>query len=81
MLRAPLRSASKLSTRSIASFSFRPVPAVKPTLSAQQDVTGAKSMVTTPPRRIGSSSILGDGGNEEAPHSGINVDRPIRMDT
>ncbi|KIR94341.1 hypothetical protein I304_01982 [Cryptococcus deuterogattii CBS 10090] len=31
--------------------------------------------------KLEASLPLGDGGIEEAPHSGINVDKPVRMDT
>jgi hypothetical protein len=41
----------------------------------------ARGIATTPPAPVNPSLTAQDGGNEEAPHSGINVDTPVRMDT
>ncbi|WVQ71648.1 hypothetical protein IAR50_001188 [Cryptococcus sp. DSM 104548] len=41
----------------------------------------SRSFATSPVSRLEKSQPVGDGGTEEAPHSGINVDRSVRMDT
>lgn len=41
----------------------------------------ARTFTSSPISKLEASLPLGDGGIEEAPHSGINVDKPVRMDT
>ena len=87
ILRAPLRAAScrpiSLTTiaRPLASFNYRPQPPHSASPLSSQIAEGAKSIVTTPQISIEASSPLGDGGPEDIAHHGINVDKPIRMDT
>ncbi|ORY27202.1 putative oxidoreductase C terminal-domain-containing protein [Naematelia encephala] len=73
-----LRSAPRLASRPLSTLSIaRPAPL--PRLTAP--TTGLRYLQTSQPALIGASKAVGDGGNEEAPHSGINVDKSIRMDT
>ncbi|OXB39073.1 hypothetical protein LQV05_004138 [Cryptococcus neoformans] len=41
----------------------------------------ARAFTSSPISKLEASLPLRDGGMEEAPHSGINVDKPVRMDT
>ncbi|WRT67235.1 uncharacterized protein IL334_004201 [Kwoniella shivajii] len=64
-------------SRPLSTFSSRPI--ALPTLAKSS--YGVRNLTTTRPLQLESSRAVGDGGVEEAPHSGINVDRSIRMDT
>ena len=86
LLRQPLRLRATATAfpaaRSLASFTLRPAPELKSGAAVtNQQLTGTKSLSSTQPRKIEATAILGDGGMEEAPHTGINVDKPIRLDT
>lgn len=85
LLRQPLRLRASATAfpaaRSLASFTLRPAPEHKSAAALPNQLNSTKSLSSTQPRKIEASAILGDGGMEEAPHTGINVDKPIRMDT
>ncbi|WVQ78333.1 hypothetical protein IAT38_000418 [Cryptococcus sp. DSM 104549] len=87
MLRARLPATTSAFTRPLTSTSFaRPLfPASG--LNATQQYTritpfaSERGFVSSAVRRLEVSQPVGDGGMEEAPHSGINVDKSVRMDT
>lgn len=67
--------------RSLHTAAYRPLPtSVNAQLKAGL-VGKARGIATTPPAKVNPSSPVADGGQKEAPHSGINVDTPVRMDT
>lgn len=77
------RSAFSLQSRALSSVT----PSLRPTAfksvsaaSTRQVPTLARFLNTSQPVSLEASAIVGDGGNEEAPHHGINVDRKTSMD-
>ena len=92
ILRTPLRSSFRPTpaafstpklTRPLASFTFRPPYTNSLVSKNEKELSnqGTKGIVTSAPVSIEATSPLADGGSEDAPHHGINVDKPIRMDT
>ncbi|KAK8869729.1 hypothetical protein IAR55_000297 [Kwoniella newhampshirensis] len=71
------------SIRPLTTFASRPLPSSLKTLTPKSTNTlfGSRFINTSPVARLEVSQPLGDGGVEEAPHSGINVNRAVRMDT
>ncbi|ODO03338.1 hypothetical protein L198_02183 [Cryptococcus wingfieldii CBS 7118] len=67
--------AAPLARAPLSTFARLPAPSLKaaPALS--------RSFATSPVSRLQVSQPLRNGGTEEAPHSGINANRSVRMDT
>ncbi|RXK39479.1 hypothetical protein M231_03147 [Tremella mesenterica] len=95
-LRTQARVLSTTSIRPIASFTLRPPTSVSSPISGTESTfegiaptnklninltSQARGINTTSPLGLEASARAEDGGVEEAPHSGINVDKSIRMDT
>ncbi|GFZ45624.1 Uncharacterized protein JCM24511_03352, partial [Saitozyma sp. JCM 24511] len=81
--RFPLRAARPLSTlsaaRPLAPLATKPLFASPPALP--QHFKGLRFVSNSNPVALEASSVVGDGGMHEPPDCGINVDKPIRMDT
>ncbi|RSH94064.1 hypothetical protein EHS25_006718 [Saitozyma podzolica] len=81
--RFPLRAARPLSTlsaaRPLAPLATKPLFASPPALP--QNFKGLRFVSNSTPVALEASSVVGDGGMHEPPDCGINVDKPIRMDT
>nr|XP_031862719.1 uncharacterized protein CI109_001731 [Kwoniella shandongensis]KAA5529791.1 hypothetical protein CI109_001731 [Kwoniella shandongensis] len=71
------------SVRPLTTFASRPLPSsLKPLIpNTSNTLFGSRFINTSPVAKLEVSQPLGDGGTEEAPHSGINVDKAVRMDT
>ncbi|WVW82969.1 hypothetical protein I302_104985 [Kwoniella bestiolae CBS 10118] len=82
LLRAPLPRARtpllSISARQLTTQSARPLRTLP---QAYTNVLGRRGLNTSQTVNLEASRALADGGMEEAPHSGINVDKPTRMDT
>lgn len=83
--RAPLpllrsRLPATFSSRPLSTLSVRPIRTLP--LCAKTNLSfNSRSLNTSSIAGLEASQRLGDGGTEEAPHTGINVDKSIRMDT
>ncbi|ODO11589.1 hypothetical protein I350_00371 [Cryptococcus amylolentus CBS 6273] len=80
LLRARVPTAP-LARSPLSTFARPPAPSLKASAALARGPLLSRSFATSPVSRLEVSQPLGDGGTEEAPHSGINVDRSVRMDT
>lgn len=68
--------------RGLHTAAFRPAFAPSPSPVAKYaNFANARGIASTAPAKVNASAPVKDGGQEEAPHHGINVDTPVRMDT
>ncbi|WVR05147.1 hypothetical protein IAU60_002159 [Kwoniella sp. DSM 27419] len=81
--RAPLlRATARLPHSTLVSRPLTTLPArpIASALRSGNPLFARRSLNTSQVVNLESTRALGDGGQEEAPHSGINVDKSTRMD-
>ncbi|WWC61010.1 uncharacterized protein I303_103588 [Kwoniella dejecticola CBS 10117] len=82
LLRASLPRSAILSKPRALTTSSRPVvSALKPLPTAYSQLNNVRYLNTSQIAQLEASRAVGDGGIEEAPHSGINVHKPTSMDS
>jgi hypothetical protein len=82
---ASLRTtALRATTTSLRTFStIRPLalPTIKSAHCYTSKTTSWRSFSTSPQALLKSSRVVGDGGPDDIPHHGVNVDKALRMDS